>query len=82
MLILNQGILVLCARNRWLHPAIFILAAAFDSLAHEVSRRGNTAGAAQHQERIQWDDVEPEAQPGLQGAKSWARKFLKFHGWA
>ncbi|BDA49240.1 probable chaperone protein DnaJ at N-terminal half [Coccomyxa sp. Obi] len=66
----------------WLHPAIFILAAAFDTLEHEASRLGLSTETASHEEQIQWSDVEPEAQPGLLGAKAWARTLFKFHGWA
>lgn len=68
--------------GRWLHPAIFVLAAAFDSLDHEASRLSGWNTRRAHQEQIHWSDVEQEAQPGLRGAKSWARKIWRFHGWA
>jgi len=75
-----------CVRSllccRWLNPAIFVLAAAFDSLDHEASRLSAWKARAVHQEQIHWSDVEQEAQPGLRGAKSWARKIWRFHGWA
>ncbi len=65
---------------RWLHPAIFILVAAFDALDTEAARSGNSA--SRRAEGVQWSGMEESGSEKGWSLAYWFKRLLRFHGWA
>ena len=65
--------------RRWLHPAAFVLTAAFDSLDAEAHRSGEGLGVPDKD--VDWKAADDAASSGRWGFKRWARHMLNFHGW-
>ena len=64
---------------RWLHPAVFVLTAAFDALDAEARRAGSAHAPSERE--VDWRAAEGSAGSGAWGLKRWAQHMLSFHGW-
>ena len=65
---------------RWLHPAVFVLTAAFDSLDMETGRAGSASRKAPEHE-IDWSAAQERTATQKLSLKQWAQHVLNFHGW-
>jgi hypothetical protein len=63
---------------RWLDPAVFVLAAAFDTL--DVERAKAASDAPAREGSIAWN-ASKDLGISPWNPRQWARLFLGFHGW-